>query len=123
MVDSVGKYTRSTVGEGDNMLTVIVFLAVCSGVVWLIDWNSNRNYYSVVRLHEIHVEAAYVATEAGVSSMDWDDIVDVLCKAKICVELNHDLYFNNIDTQKGYGHRCINKLDAVKVLATLLVGV
>jgi len=104
------------------MITLVCFLAVVSGIVALIDWNSNRNYYSVVRLHQIHLERQYAVALDGVSTMDYSDIVDVLCNAKVCVELNNELYFNSIALQLGYGNRSINRLDAVKVLAYQFVG-
>jgi len=104
------------------MLTMLVFLTVTSGVVALVEWNSNHNYYSVVRLHEIHLERQYNVALDGVSTMEYSDIVDVLCDAKVCVELNNELYFNSIALQLGYGSRSINRLDAVKVLAYQFVG-
>jgi len=104
------------------MLTGLIFLAVVSGVVCVIEWNSNKNYYGVVRLHEIHLERQYNVALDGVSTMEYSDIVDVLCNAKVCVELNNEIYFNSITLQKGYGNRSINRLDAVKVLAYQFVG-
>jgi hypothetical protein len=104
------------------MLTMLVFLTVTSGVVALIEWNSNHNYYSVVRLHNIHLDAAYKATLDGVSNMSYSDIAEVLVDSRICVELSNELYFNSIHHQLVYGNRHINKLDCVRLLTYLLAG-
>jgi hypothetical protein len=104
------------------MLELILIAAISGVVVGLVNWNSNSNYYGVVRLHNIHLDAAYKTTLDGVSTMSYSDIADVLVSSKVCVELSNELYFNSIALQLAYGNYHINKLGAVRLLTYLLAG-
>jgi hypothetical protein len=102
------------------MLTVLVFLAVTSGVVCLIEWNSNRNYYGAVQLHEIAVVARFKTVVDRVAEMPYEQVVDTLVENRVCVLLNGDLYFNSIRRAVSFGY--INKLDATWLLAYKMGG-
>ena len=104
------------------MLELILIAAISGIVVFLIDWRGNMNYYGVVELHNIHLDAAYKTTLDGVSTMSYSDIAEVLVNSKICVELSNELYFNSIKLQLEYGNYHINKLGAVRLLTYLLAS-
>jgi len=103
------------------MLTVLVFLAVTSGVVCLIEWNSNKNYYGVVELHEIALRGRLMISLDRVAHMPYESVVDTLVSNRVCVLLNGEIYFNSISRATSY-NRSINKLDASWLLAYKMGG-